>query len=160
MEKPERPGKPKVMEESLIRILSTDIPGNKRIYAGLTWIKGVSWSLANATCNSLKIDKTKRISELSKDDIARISEFIKNPKVPVFMLNRRNDRETGENKHVIGSDLDLTREFDIKRMKKIKSYKGVRHSLGQPVRGQRTKAHFRKNKTVGVVGKKKKGKKG
>ena len=45
-----------------------------------------------------------------------------------------------------GTDLELQTEFDIKRMKKIKSYKGVRHSAGQPVRGQRTKSHFRKNK--------------
>src|SRR3989344_2628458 len=48
-------------------------------------------------------------------------------------------------------------EFDIKRLKKIKSYRGVRHAAGQPVRGQRTKAHFRKNKTKGM-GVKKRGK--
>ena len=46
--------------------------------------------------------------------------------------------------------MDLQNEFDIRRLKKIKSYKGIRHSLGQPVRGQRTKAHFRKGRAVGV----------
>jgi len=54
----------------------------------------------------------------------------------------------------------LQTEFDIKRLKKIKSYRGLRHVLGQPVRGQRTRGHFRKNKAVGVTGKAKKGKKG
>ena len=45
-------------------------------------------------------------------------------------------------------------EFDIKMMKMIKSYKGVRHAIGQPVRGQRTKAHFRKGSSLGVIKKK------
>ena len=45
----------------------------------------------------------------------------------------------------------MQREFDIRKMKKIKCYKGVRHSLGQPVRGQRTRAHFRKGRSIGVT---------
>jgi len=145
--------RPKTEEEMevLVRILSTDIPGNKRLLAGLTRIKGVSWSFSNAVCNALKMDKNKRIKELGKDEITKISEFVANPKLPAFLLNRKKDYETGENKHLIGSDLDLQKEFDIKRMKKIKCYKGVRHIMGQPVRGQKTRSHFRKNKTVGVT---------
>jgi len=154
-----KPETKKVEEESLIRILSTDIPGNINIYSGLTRIKGVSWSYSNAVCNVLNLDKNKKIFELSQEEIKRISEFIKNPKVPEFILNRKKDLETGKSGHLIGVDLDLAREFDIKRMKKIKSYKGVRHILGQPVRGQRTKSHFRKNRAIGVTGKSKKGKK-
>jgi small subunit ribosomal protein S13 len=149
----------KFIEESLIRILSTDIPGDMSIYAGLTRIKGVSWSYSNAVCNVLRIDKKKRIFELSEEEMKKISEFIKNPKVPEFVLNRKKDLETGKSGHLTGVDLDLAKEFDIKRMKKIRSYKGIRHILGQPVRGQRTKSHFRKNRAVGVIGKAKKGKK-
>ena len=69
------------------------------------------------------------------------------------MLNRRNDPEDGSDKHLLSSDLKFTVENDIKMMKKIKCYKGVRHSLGQPVRGQRTKSNFRRNKgkVMGVV---------
>jgi ribosomal protein S13 len=52
----------------------------------------------------------------------------------------------GTNKHIYGADLNLQVDFDIKRLKKIKAYKGVRHAAGQPVRGQRTKSHFRANK--------------
>ena len=65
--------------------------------------------------------------------------------------NRRFDRDDGTNKHYFGTDLDLAKEFDIKRYKKIRSYKGLRHALGQPVRGQRTRSHFRrKGKSIGV----------
>lgn len=142
-------------EKSIVRILSTDIPGEKRVLAGLTRIKGISWSLSNAICNILGIDKNKRISELNEEEIEKINNFIKNQKLPEFLLNRRKDRSSGENLHLIGSDLELAKEFDIKRLKKIKAYKGIRHSLGQPVRGQRTKSHFRKNRTVGVMKKKK-----
>ena len=149
-------GKESYKEDILVRILSTDIPGGKQILAGLTRIKGVGWTLSNAVCNTLGIDKTKKIKDLSKEDINKISTFIKKPKLPSFLLNRRKDLETGEDRHLVSSDLDLRKEFDIKRLKKIKSYKGFRHATGRPVRGQRTRSHFRKNKTVGVTKKKKK----
>lgn len=158
----EKHPKAEMREERLVRVLSTDLPGSKRIFVGLTRIKGVSWSFANATCRILKIDKNKKISELNKQEIDKLSEFIKNPHMPEFLLNRRKDRESGKSFHIIGSDLDLQKEFDIKRLKKIRSYKGWRHALGQPVRGQRTKSHFRKKgkkKAVGVMNKPKAGKK-
>ena len=51
----------------------------------------------------------------------------------------------------MGAELDMRKDFEIRKMKKIRSYKGVRHIMGQPVRGQRTRAHFRKTgKAVGV----------
>lgn len=137
-------------EERLVRILSEDIEGKMKVYAGLTKIKGVSWAIANAVCNKLRIDKNRKIGSLSPEEIKKISEFVKNPKVPLFLLNRRKDFETGENRHLSGNDLDLQKEFDIKRLKKIKSYRGIRHAAGLPVRGQRTKAHFRKNKSKGA----------
>jgi len=149
-------------EESLIRILSTDIPGNKKVYVGLTRIKGVSFSFSNALCHVLKIDKNKKIISLSEEEIKKISDFIRKPELPDFLLNRRKDIETGKTLHLSGSDLDLRREFDIKRLKKIRSYRGLRHALGQPTRGQRTRSHFRtrgKKKTVGVMNKPKLGKK-
>ena len=64
--------------------------------------------------------------------------------------------ETGENKHLTGSDLELRNEFDIKRLKKIRVYRGYRHMARLPVRGQRTRGHFRKNRAKGVGIKKKK----
>lgn len=137
--------------EILVRILSTDIPGSNRLYVGLAKIKGVSWAFSNATCHILKMDKNKKIEALNEAEILKINTFLKNPKVPSWLMNRKNDRETGESKHILITDLDLAKEWDIRRLKKIKSYKGWRHALNQPVRGQRTKAHFReKGKAVGV----------
>lgn len=143
--------------EKLVRIVSEDIEGNMGVYAGLTKIKGVSWAVANAACIILGIDKNKKIGSLTPEEIKKISEFIKNPKIPSYLLNRRKDFETGEDRHLSGSDLDLQREFDIKRLKKIKSYRGIRHAAGLPTRGQRTKGHFRKNRAK-AAGIKKKGK--
>ena len=147
----------KSQEEKVIRILSTDIEGKMKVYPGLTKIKGISWSLANAICNGLKIDKNRKIGSLSDKEIKEISEFAKNPKAPDYILNRRKDIEFGKDRHLIGSDLELQKDFDIKRLKKIKSYVGLRHSVGLPVKGQRTRGHFRKNrkKSSGIKKKKK-----
>ncbi len=146
-----------VKEESrIVRIMSKDIEGNKTIYAGLTKIKGVSWTFSNAICNKLGFDKKRKIGSLSNEEIKKISDFIKNPKIPAHLLNRRKDLETGEDKHLTGSDLELRKEFDIKRLKKIKSYRGFRHMSKLPTRGQRTKSNFRKNRAKGSGIKKKK----
>lgn len=141
------------MLESLVRIYGFDIPGNKNIYVGLTYIKGISWSISNAICIKLGLQKSKKIQEMSKDEIKKIENFLENLDVFPFMKNRRFDPETGKTSHLYGSDLDISKEFDIKRLKTMKSYRGIRHAAGQPVRGQRTKSHFRRKKTA-IVGKK------
>ena len=142
-------------EDRVVRILSKDIEGKMSVYSGLAKIKGVSWSFSNAICNSLGIDKKKKIGSLSNEEITKISEFVKNPKAPTFLLNRRKDFQSGEDKHLNGSDLELQQEFDIKRLKKIKSYRGLRHISNLPLRGQRTRSHFRKNRRKGSGIKKK-----
>jgi len=67
------------------------------------------------------------------------------------MLNRRIDPSTGESKHLVSSELSLAIRSDIDFMKKIRCYKGIRHELGLPVRGQRTKSSFRTGMIVGVT---------
>lgn len=137
--------------ETLIRILSYDIPGSKKLYVGLTFIKGISWAISKAICTKLALPFSKKISELSNDEIKKIEEFLDKPDIPHFLKNRRFDPETGESKHLQGTDLDLQKEFDIKHMRKIRSYKGIRHGAKLPVRGQRTRSHFRsRGRTVGV----------
>jgi len=143
-------------DEKIVRILSKDISGKMKVYSGLTKIKGLSWGFSNAICNILKIDKDRKIGNLTEDEINKISEFVKNPKLPKFLLNRRFDFSDGEDKHLIGFDLELQNEFDVKRLKKIKSYRGFRHMSGLPMRGQRTRGNFRRNKAKGVGIKKKK----
>jgi small subunit ribosomal protein S13 len=154
-EKSEQQARPIEKQEyfSLVRIMQTDIPGNKKTLVGLTYIKGVSWAISNAICKIIKLDAEKKISELTKEEIEKINEFLKNPKLPKFLLNRRNDFETGEDKHLLTNELDMKKEFDIRRLKKIRSYRGLRHATGQPTRGQSTRSHFRakgKKKAVGV----------
>ncbi len=147
-----KPQEKKEEHETLIRILGCDIPGSKNLYTGLTKIKGVSWTFSNAVCSSLKLDKSMKISELSKPQIEQIQSFISNPEIPNFLKNRRSDPETGETSHQTGTNLDMKKEFDIKRLKKIRSYKGIRHMQKLPVRGQRTRSHFRKGgRAVGVT---------
>ncbi len=145
----------KKYEERIVRILSKDIEGKFKIYVGLTKIKGISWSVANAICKVLNLDKNRMIGSLTKEEVQGIEGFITNPKMPIFLFNRKRDMGTGEDKYLTGSDLELQKEFDINRLKKIKSYKGYRHALGLPARGQRTKSNFRKNKKKGVGIKKK-----
>ncbi len=145
----------KKFEEKLIRILAKDIEGGLNVYVGLTKIKGISWGLSNAICKSLNLDKKRKIGSLTKEEIERINNFLKDAKVPVYLLNRKLDSETGENKHLIGSSLELQKELDIGRLKKIKSYRGLRHALNLPLRGQRTRSHFRRNKRKSVGIKKK-----
>lgn len=150
--KEEKKARPEERYESLIRIFGHDIPGTKNIYAGLTRIKGISWSISNAVCIKLGMPRNKRIQDLSKDEIKKIETFLTNIDILPFMKNRRFDPETGKTSHIYGSDLDIREEFDIKRLKQMKSYKGIRHGANQPVRGQRTRSHFRKKK-VAIVGK-------
>ena len=86
-----------------------------------------------------------------------------NPKkfnIPLWLLNRRKDPETNEDKHLITDDIRFVQENDVKILKKIKSYKGVRHMHGLPTRGQRTKSNFRRNKGNVIGVKRKKGKSG
>ncbi|MEK6927845.1 MAG: 30S ribosomal protein S13 [Nanoarchaeota archaeon] len=143
--------------ETLVRILSYDIPGSRPIMVGLTYIKGISWTLANAICLKLNFPRNKRIVELTKPEIQKIEEFIRTMPLPDFLKNRRSDPETGETKHYFGTDLDMKKEFDIKRLKEIKSYIGIRHTSKQPVRGQRTRSHFRNKSQASGMKKAKKG---
>jgi len=142
---------------TLVRILGKDIRGDKKVFSGLTQIKGISWPFSNAICKKLEIDKNKKIQELNQEELKAIEDFVREPEVPGFMKNRQKDFEDGKDKHVSGADIKLRTEFDVKRLRKIKSYKGIRHAAGLPVRGQRTRSNFRRNrKKSGAVGVKKK----
>jgi len=156
MEEEKKKYQRKEEDVTLVRVLGKDIRGDIKVQTALTKIAGISWAFSNAICKVLKLDRTKRIQDVEKEEMGRIEEFIKDPQVPVFLKNRQRDLDDGEDKHVSGSDLRLRTEFDIKKMKKIKSYKGIRHSANLPVRGQRTKANFRRNRGKSVAATKKK----
>ncbi|MEK6839470.1 MAG: 30S ribosomal protein S13, partial [Nanoarchaeota archaeon] len=111
-----------------------------------------SVSFSHAVCGVMGLNRKQKIGELSDQQLKEIETMIKNPTtLPQYLFNRRKDPESGKDIHVIGTDLRLQNEFDVRLMKKIKSYKGMRHAYGLPVRGQRTRGNFRKGAAVGVV---------
>lgn len=141
--------------KELVRISNTDIKGGIPIFYALQRITGVSYAFSNGICRSLGLDEKKKIGLMSEEELKHIEQLIKNPQgLPVFLLNRRKDVDTGADKHLTGHDLRFQKEIDIRRMKKTKSYKGMRHAYGLPVRGQRTKGNFRTGLSVGVMKKK------
>lgn len=133
----------------LVRIVNTDLDGNKPIYHALLKIKGVSYMFANMACALARVEKFKKTGYLSDTETQRLDEVIRFPQkygAPVWMLNRRKDYETGEDKHLLLTDMEYVRSNDIRRLQMIRSYRGARHAAGQPSRGQKTKSHFRRNK--------------
>ncbi len=143
----------------LVRVANTDLDGSKAIMFGLTGIKGVSIMLSNAILSVSHIPKDKKTGTLDSRDVEELNEILSDLSkynIPEWMYNRRKDYETGEDKHIISSNLLFTKENDLKRLKKIKSNRGLRHAWRLPVRGQRTKSNFRrsKGKVTGVKRKK------
>ncbi|MBI3052165.1 30S ribosomal protein S13 [Candidatus Woesearchaeota archaeon] len=146
----------------LVRVANTDLDGNKQIAAALRKIKGVSYSFAAAVCSLSSVDRMKKAGILTDEEVKSLEMNIRNAPelMPAWMLNRRKDVEDGLNKHLLTTDLAYSLENDVKLMKKIRSYRGIRHGMGAPVRGQRTRSNFRRNKgkVLGVVKKKVSGK--
>jgi small subunit ribosomal protein S13 len=140
----------------IIRIANVDLPGQKKVSFALTNIKGIGINFAEAVCFAAKVDKLKKAGVLSPEEVERLNAVLLNPAkmgIPTWMFNRKKDYETGEHKHLLTGSLQFTQENDLKRLKKIKTYRGVRHIKGLPVRGQRTRSNFRhsKGKVVGVA---------
>jgi small subunit ribosomal protein S13 len=136
----------------VVRIARTGIDGNKPVGKALTGLKGVGEMYANAVAESMDYNN-QIIGQLSDEEIDEIEEAIKNPddlEIPRWLRNRRKDRETGEDLHLIEDDLELKKDFDIRRLKEIDSYKGWRHEIGLPVRGQKTQSSFRSGSKIGV----------
>jgi small subunit ribosomal protein S13 len=138
----------------IVRIVGNDIPGERKMIVGLTQIRGVGYMFANTILNVLKINPNQRIGYLSQEQINSIEGIIKNPstsKFPSWFLNRRKDVETGEDKHLITSDIAFTVRNDVEREKTSGSWRGIRHMFGLKVRGQRTRCTGRKGGAVGVA---------
>jgi small subunit ribosomal protein S13 len=144
----------------LVRVMNTDLKGQKQILYALPYIRGIGLIFANAVCRKANVDIYKKAGYLTEQEVKALEEVISNPVrhgIPAWMFDRRKDYDSGEDLHIISGNLEFAHEMDIKRMKKTKSYKGLRHQWGLPVRGQRTKSNFRKNKgrvTLGVIKKK------
>ena len=140
--------------ENLIRILGNDIPGEKKTLIGLTQIRGIGYMFANSMLQILKINPDSRIGTLSAEQVSSIEKMIQDPKsqnFPTWFLNRQKDVETGEDMHLITSDIAFNLRNDIEREKGVFSWRGYRHMYGLKVRGQRTRCTGRKGGAVGVA---------
>lgn len=137
----------------IIRIKGTDLEGSKKVTYGLTKIKGVGVSMANTIVKLGNLKADSRLGNLTDAEISKIEDIISDfskYSIPSRLVNRRKDLESGRDIHLITADLTLSTKNDIDFMKNIRSWKGVRHSLGLKVRGQRTKCTGRTGRSVGV----------
>ena len=143
----------------IVRIANTDLKGERNVILALADIRGIGIRTAEALVNVLSIPRHEKIGNLSDDMIEKLDYAVRNLHefLPSWMLNRRKDLFTGKDIHLVGTDLELTIQEDINRMKKIRCYRGIRHELGLRVRGQRTRSHPRSGLTVGVTKKPRKG---
>ena len=140
--------------ENLIRILGNDIPGERKTLIGLTQIRGIGYMFANSMLQILKINPDSRIGTLSAEQVSSIEKMIQDPKsqnFPIWFLNRQQDIETGDDMHLVTSDIAFNLRNDIEREKGVFSWRGYRHMYGLKVRGQRTRCTGRKGGAVGVA---------
>ena len=121
----------------MARIAGVNIPQNKLVSVGLTYIYGVGNKFSNEICKSLEIPKSKRVNELTDDQILKIREYI-------------------DQKFTVEGDLRRENSLSIKRLIDLATYRGSRHRKKLPARGQRTRcnARTRKGKAIAIAGKK------
>lgn len=141
----------------IVRIADTDLNGEKKVVHALTAIKGINFRLSTVIADLAGVNRCEKMGNLPDDKIEKIKEVISNLNkyVPSWMVNRRKDFYTGNDIHLIGADIDFAKREDINRLRKIRTYRGIRHELGLPVRGQRTRSNGRKGLALGVSRKRK-----
>ena len=123
----------------MARIAGVDLPLNKRVEIGLTYIYGIGRARSNKILQGAGVERDKRVKDLSEDDVRKIRQII-----------------TDEGK--VEGDLRKDIGMDIKRLMEINCYRGMRHRRGLPVRGQRTHTNARTRKgprKASIAGKKK-----
>ncbi|MEM2979523.1 MAG: 30S ribosomal protein S13 [Methanomassiliicoccales archaeon] len=136
----------------IVRLANTDLDGNKGVVIALQRIKGVGNRVAEIIARKAGVSRVEKIGSLPDSKIEEIAKLLENYAdiVPSWAVNRPHDFETGLDIHLVGTDLELYRKDDINRMKMIRCYKGIRHEMGQKVRGQRTRSNGRTGLTLGV----------
>lgn len=137
----------------IIRLFGADLDGTKPLKYGLIKIRGINQRFANVVISKANLSPNVRLGTLTDKEIKTLEEIILHPAengIPGWMLNRQKDIVRGGNYHVLGSDLILVNKSDIDRLKRTRSYKGIRHGLGLKLRGQRTRTTGRRGGVVGV----------
>lgn len=141
----------------LVRISRTDLKGTTSARNALTQITGISHRVASAILRSVGVNEFALLGTLTEQEREQIEDAIFDPVsagVPEWLLNRQRDPESGDSRLLIGPDLLLQHKTDVDRLIRKKTWRGVRHSRGLKVRGQRTKATGRRSGSLGVSRKK------
>ena len=126
----------------MARIAGVNVPLNKRVEVGLTYIYGIGRSTANEILTELKIDRDTYVRDLTEDEVTKLRDAVE--------------------ERTVEGDLRRERQQNVKRLMEIGCYRGLRHRRGLPVRGQKTKTNARTRKgpkRMSIAGKKKAGKK-
>jgi len=137
----------------IVRIMGSDAAGTLKMAYALTEIKGIGLNLSNIILKKASVNPDARVGLVTEAEIGRIEEVIKDPAkfgLPIWLMNRRKDTETGKDGHLITAELVLRTKMDIDQAKEIRSWRGYRHAYGLKVRGQRTKTTGRAGKALGV----------
>jgi small subunit ribosomal protein S13 len=136
-----------------VRFAGTDLEGARAVVYALQKVKGVGPRIAEMVADIAGVPRAERVGNLSEAKTEEMEKVLASlhERVPVWIVNRPNDPDSGDDSHLFGSDVDLRRRDDINRMKMIRSYRGIRHEQGQKVRGQRTRSNGRTGLTVGVI---------
>ncbi|MEX2684042.1 MAG: 30S ribosomal protein S13 [Candidatus Sigynarchaeota archaeon] len=143
--------------KQIVRVLGTNIDGNRLLVYGLSEVQGIGIRFATSMVRILGLDASKRIGFLDDQTLAKLEDIAKNPlkyNIPGWMLNRRKDYRTGDDRHIVSSDLAYIKKLDIDRLRRIKCWRGIRHALNLKVRGQRTRTTGRSGLIMGVSRKK------
>ncbi len=143
----------------IVRIVNKDLDGKQNVARALTDIKGIGTRMGENIAKQLNKETgfslREKIGNIGEKEKKVLEDIIENPTkhgLKEYHLNRRKDIETGENKHKIMGDWDFSIRQDKQREGKTKSYKGLRHTWGLTVRGQKTKStHRKRGGIVGVV---------
>ncbi len=140
----------------ILRMADTDMDGQKTLATALTAVKGVGPRTAIQICKNTGFDPASLAGHLSAEEQESLRVAIEGyaETVPLWMLNRQRDLETGDELHLTGQQVSLTLEDDINRLRTMKCYRGVRHASGNKVRGQRGRSNGRGGLTLGVSRKK------
>jgi len=137
----------------VLRLGGVDLPGNIKVGYALPRVRGVGYPYSNAVLRVLGIDPNVPLGLLTDEQVSKLEAAIRSPEkhgLPPWLFNRQRDPRTGTSSHAVGPDLLIDVRKDVETMIKTKSWKGVRHSIGLKVRGQRTKTTGRLGQTVGV----------
>jgi len=142
----------------VVRLAGKDIKGELPLRRAVTRVRGVGERLG-AALGDIAIEQMRLANDiviglLTEEQMDRLADMLAHPGkygVPPYLLNRQKDPETGEDRHLVGTDVNFTMRQDIEKDKNMNTWRGYRHLFGQKVRGQHTRTSGRTGMTVGVM---------